>query len=103
MKESIKTVGDLKAFARRQARFDMSNYDRDSFRYDDCHRKRARYKAKKNASFYWNKEETPLVIGKYFNGRLHIRFNGIEYQAGQYAPTEIYWALADYFSQTRGV
>jgi hypothetical protein len=97
------TIGDLKSFARKE-RFDTSNYQGfpEGLKHDRLHRDRAKYCAKKHADFYWTRENTPLETGEYFNGRLIITENNIEYIPGQYAPTEIYWALADYFRVYRG-
>ena len=52
---------------------------------------------------YWDFDDKALIPGEYFAGRLIITDKKIEYIPGQYAPTEIYWALEDYFSKTRGL
>jgi hypothetical protein len=46
---------------------------------------------------YWFSRETPLVVGEYVGGRLLVTESSLEYIVGQYEPTEIWWALEDYF------
>lgn len=104
MGKSQMTLFDLKTFAKRQARLSFANYgEHESYRQDRNRILRAKRAAIKAADLYWSSalEGELLVIGDYFGGRLQITKQGIEYTAGQYAPTEIYYALTDYFEQIR--
>ena len=98
--ESKLTISDLKKFAKSNARLAFVNYGEPiSYRMDRNNVLRGKYAATKAAGFWWNRGAEPLLIGEYFGTRLMIKENSIEYIPGQYAPVEIYWALADYFSQ----
>lgn len=101
LKESKLNNWDLWKFCKNTARFDMSNYDRDGYRIDNNDRKKARIQASKAAGIYWQKSNFPIYQGEYFSSRLIITEDKIEYHAGQYAPTEIYWALRDYYKTVR--
>lgn len=105
-KESNKTHLDLLRFCRSQARFNMSNYNKESYRLDNNARRNARKAADKVAGIYHGSGSLgslPLICGKYFGTRLIITEDKIEYIPGQYAPTEIYWAMEDYYRTTRGL
>lgn len=97
------TTKQLKDFCKRQARLRYSDYDQESLKYDVNNIRRARLAAIKQAGMYWDFDDKKLIKGEYFNGRLIIEDNSIDYIPGQYAPTEIYWALEDYFSKTKGL
>lgn len=91
----ILTIGDLKAFAKSRSRLNFKNYgQRELYVSDYNHIRRAQYHCKKHKLY--NETDAPLVAGKYFYGRLIITKNSIEYIAGQYEPTEIWWAVLDY-------
>lgn len=102
-KKSTITIADLKRFAKREARLSFADYgDRESYRQDRNNILRAQRAAKKAAGIYWTAfDSRELVQGSYSGGRLLITKTGIEYIAGQYAPTEIYWALESYFTDMR--
>lgn len=101
------TVSNLLRFAKRLSRLDSEMYfpkggpvcpsDREAMSYDRNHIRRARYAAKKAAGMWWHQLNEPLKEGSYSGGRLIIEGNKMEYTAGQYAPTEIWWAIEDYF------
>ena len=99
------TIKDLKTFAKQQARLSGADYGGDSkaYRMDRNNILKARRSAMLSAEFHWHHEDTPLVAGEYFGGRLIITDSSLEYVAGQYAPTEIYHAIQDYFKRTRAV
>ena len=95
-------ISDLKRFAKQQARLSFADYgDRESYGMDRNNVLRGKRAAEKAASFYWNLDDKPLAVGEYFGGRLIITKTSIKYIPGQYAPTEIYWALEDYFTKYR--
>lgn len=96
------TIQDLQAFCKRQARLSTLDYDAEGLRSDRNRIRQAKRAAEKSAGMYWAAfPEKPLQCGEYFGGRLIIKKNGIEYITGQYAPTEIYWALESYFKTVR--
>ena len=100
----VQKIYDLKLFAKRQARIEFADYSGhvDAWNQDKNRRRVAREAAKKEAGYLWHQPDAPLVPGEYFRGRLTITHDSIEYTVGQYAPTEIYWALEDYFSKVGG-
>lgn len=105
-RDSKLTVSDLWEYARTTARIESKDYIPPEYATQDDVRAwrgdiRHRTKAKRAAQLVGNNchFETPLLIGKYFGTRLTVTKNLIEYCPGQYAPTEIYWALEDYFKQ----
>lgn len=89
-------------FCKREARLRGLDYldNPDGYRQDRNNIINARKRAIKAAGMYW-KVDAPVRKGEYYGGRLIINNYDIEYFAGQYAPTEIYWALEDYFSEYR--
>ncbi len=97
------TIRDLLAFAKRQARLDTSNYygAPDALKQDRKSIQDAKKDAKKAADWYWSQLDTELMVGSYFGTRLIIKSDSIDYIAGQYAPTEIYHAIEDYFIKFR--
>ena len=99
MKQSNLTIGDLLDYAQRAQRLSYSNYVGcpDAYKQDRNAIKRAKNKAKKIADFYWFKKDAPLIIGKYSGTRLIVEKNKLDYIAGQYAPTEIWHAVYNYF------
>ena len=102
MTQSIMTIGQLLAFAKRQARLSFADYgEREYYRQDRNRIIQAKRAALKALGWYQSKPDYPLMIGDYFGTRLSITHDSINYCAGQYAPTEIYWALEDYFKQFR--
>lgn len=92
------TIGDLKAFCKRNARLSFLDYgDKESYRGDYNRIRSAQRQCKK---FYaWYCESNPLINGEYYNGRLIIKDNKIEYITGQYTPTEVYWAFESYLNE----
>lgn len=101
---STKTISDLQAFCKRQAKLSTLDYDAEGLRSDRNRIRQAKRAAEKSAGMYWAAfPEKPLECGEYFGGRLIVKKNSIEYIPGQYAPTEIYWALEDYFKKVRGL
>lgn len=105
--ESSLTIRDLLKFCKSQAKFNMTNYygSNEAYKLDSRSRRRGREAATRAAGLYMAEtlKDTPLIQGKYFSTRLIIGYDKIEYIPGQYAPTEIYWALADYFKTVRGM
>jgi hypothetical protein len=97
------TLQDLKTFAKRNARLDSSNYagDASAYRQDYYQVSKARKQCEKFYRFI--KAEEPLIDGEYYDTRLLIKNDKIEYIAGQYTPTEIYWAVLDYLHKTNEV
>ena len=93
------TVQDLKSFVRSQSTRDFLNYDRQSWIDETNMIRRQRAKFNKRFRAWWNNTEAELVPGKYFGTRLIITENDIDYIPGQYAPTEIWHAVYDYFDQ----
>ena len=92
-------LSDLKREIKRQARLCGADYGmcQQGYRTDRNNVIRARNAAKKTAGMYWHMNDMVVVPGEYFSGRLIITKDSIEYIPGQYAPTEVYWALEDYF------
>jgi len=92
------TVGDLWDYARPLARIEYINYapHKDAWNSD----KKARNKAKISAENWLRSHNEKLTCGEYFGTRLIITEDKIKYITGQYSPTEIYWALNDYFEKT---
>ena len=99
----MSTIKQLKDFCKKQARLSYADYDQEGLRIDSNSIRRARFAAIKAAGMYWDFDDKALIPGEYFAGRLIITDKTIDYIPGQYAPTEIYWALEDYFSKTRGL
>ena len=99
----MKTLSDLKTFIKQQARLDSSNYAGyvDAYKSDRNRIKQAQRACKKAAGFYWYHDKVALIPDEYFDGRLIITENSIDYTPGQYAPTEVYWALEDYLTKFR--
>lgn len=99
----MNTLNDLKQFAKKQSRLnglDYSGYVQ-GYRSDRYQITKARKQCEKSVRFKFGTEE--LIDGNYFNGRLVIKNNKIDYTPGQYAPTEIYWAVLDYLNKTNEV
>lgn len=95
---SMKTIGELKHFIKQNARLSFADYgDRDSYRGDYNLIRQAQRECKK--SFWFYRDDQTLVDGEYFGGRLIIKGDKITYIAGQYAPTEVWWALSDYLNK----
>lgn len=92
-------LADLKREIKRQARLCYADYGDSSegYRTDRNNIIRARNAAKKTAGMYWHLDDKEVIPGEYFGTRLVITRDSIDYTAGQYAPTEVYWALEDYF------
>lgn len=95
-------TSDLLAFAKKQARLSFLDYGgQENYRQDRNNILRAKRAAKKAAGMYWFLDDKDLKPGSYFGGRLVITKKSIEYIPGQYAPTEIYHAVEDYFIKLR--
>lgn len=99
------TIQDLLAFAKKQARLCTLDYDRQGYIDDKNRIRRVKYAMRKAAGMYASPmfSNTILLKGEYYGGRLIISDTKIEYIPGQYAPTEIYWAVADYFESRKNV
>ena len=93
------TIQDLKSFVRSQSTRDFLNYDRQSWIDETNMIRRQRAKFNKRFRYWWNNTEAELIPGTYFGTRLIITENDIDYIPGQYAPTEIWHAVYDYFDQ----
>ena len=104
-KPSRLKIRDLRSFAKSQARLCGADYggSREAYLMDRNNILRAQRACKKAADLYWSEmlSKTELICGEYFCGRLIITETGLQYIPGQYAPTEIYWALEDYFNKFR--
>jgi len=96
-------IKDLISYAMSAQRLDGTYYhgSPDAYREDRNNIKRAKRAAKKAADFYWYYSDEPLLVGEYSGTRLLITEKMIEYTAGQHPPTEIWWALEDYFTKMR--
>jgi len=102
-KDETLKIYQLVAEIKRQARLCGSNYVGclEAYKSDRNSIRRARREAKKQADYRWYRQDAELIPGEYYGTRLIITKNSIDYIPGQYAPTEVYWALADYFEKTK--
>jgi len=96
------TVADLLALGRRLGRIDPADYrSHGAYRAEVNRRDRQRRAVKRAWPDSFADTAAALVPGAYGpSGRLRVTARGIEYVAGQYAPLEIWHAIAAYFSET---
>jgi hypothetical protein len=103
-----KTIQDLLRFAQKQARIDQIDYfdprcprpDEIKAWRHDCYLRSA---ARRDLFRQWPgrvRSQEPLIPGRYYGTRLVISPDDIDYTVGQYAPREIWQAVADYLRQT---
>lgn len=101
----MKTISDLRAYVRSQARRNWRDYvhpicdgDSDPWHLDGLEMRRQRERVMRRYSSRIQSEE-PLVPGNY--GRLTIQEDGTPYYVpGQYAPTEIWFWVLEYLDRT---
>jgi len=94
----MKSLNDLFAYAKRQARINTLDYGtREAWQQDKTRRDSDR---KKVMSRYGFLGDTPLMVGRSSNGRLTVDANDFDYTAGQYPPTEIWGAVYSYLENT---
>ena len=105
MSDSNLKVSDLIEYAMRAQRLCGLDYAGapEAYKQDRNNILRAKRAAKKAAGMYWYLEDSSLEVGEYSGTRLLITKDRLEYITGQYTPTEIWWAVEDYFLKTRGL
>lgn len=105
------TTQDLLRFATQQARIEQIDYFDPRYpRADEIAAwrkdRRTRDNARRAVFKQWparSRGDAELTPGSYWGGRLVITPTEIDYTPGQYAPTEIWAAVADYFRQTNDI
>jgi hypothetical protein len=92
-------ISEILAYCKSMARIEYRDYGEvTSWRADKLSRNKARLKCLEYIRCHMLKNIS--IVGKFYGTRLEITENTIDYCAGQYPPTEIYWALFDALYQT---